>query len=183
MANVNTRAHVLVRDGFRCRWCRCAIILSPAVKVLDWHVPGLDLYDAHGRREPLRSRWATVDHVIPQERGGLDTLDNLAACCVTCNSRKGNTIVPARPVTPESAPWDGLGHVFKTLAPAYADRLSVEDKKWLAAVCREPLPPPSASLDRVVEVLKLAKSVGPSALDELAPAAPQEDCDARSHGA
>jgi hypothetical protein len=31
----------------------------------------------------------TVDHVIPVEKGGLDTLDNLVACCSHCNSKWG----------------------------------------------------------------------------------------------
>ena len=66
MANVNTKAHVLVRDGFCCHYCGGPLYLPQAVKVLDWHVPGLDLWDAHGRKEPLRSGWATVDHVVPE---------------------------------------------------------------------------------------------------------------------
>ncbi|MFP3904888.1 MAG: HNH endonuclease [Armatimonadota bacterium] len=32
----------------------------------------------------------TIDHVIPRERGGSDTWENLAACCRACNARKGN---------------------------------------------------------------------------------------------
>ena len=31
----------------------------------------------------------TVDHVIPVEKGGFDSLDNLVACCLTCNSKWG----------------------------------------------------------------------------------------------
>ena len=31
----------------------------------------------------------TVDHVIPVEKGGFDSLDNLVACCVHCNSKWG----------------------------------------------------------------------------------------------
>ena len=29
-----------------------------------------------------------VDHVYPKSRGGEDTLDNLVACCRTCNIKK-----------------------------------------------------------------------------------------------
>lgn len=31
----------------------------------------------------------TVDHVVPYERGGLSTEENLVACCAHCNSAKG----------------------------------------------------------------------------------------------
>jgi len=31
----------------------------------------------------------SVDHITPRSQGGLDTEDNLAACCKSCNSSKG----------------------------------------------------------------------------------------------
>ncbi|HEX9971350.1 MAG TPA: HNH endonuclease [bacterium] len=38
----------------------------------------------------------TIDHIIPRDRGGQDTWENLVSACVTCNNRKGNR-------TPEEA--------------------------------------------------------------------------------
>jgi 5-methylcytosine-specific restriction endonuclease McrA len=32
----------------------------------------------------------TLDHVIPRSRAGPSTWDNLVACCLACNNRKGN---------------------------------------------------------------------------------------------
>jgi 5-methylcytosine-specific restriction endonuclease McrA len=32
----------------------------------------------------------TIDHVVPQSRGGLDTWDNLVVACLKCNVRKGS---------------------------------------------------------------------------------------------
>ena len=32
----------------------------------------------------------TIDHLIPKQKGGLDTWDNLVAACVPCNSKKQN---------------------------------------------------------------------------------------------
>lgn len=37
-----------------------------------------------------------VDHLLPQSRGGENTIENLASCCTQCNSRKGTK-------TPEEA--------------------------------------------------------------------------------
>ena len=39
MPNVNTKAHVLVRDGFTCRYCGTRLYLAQAVKILDQHIP------------------------------------------------------------------------------------------------------------------------------------------------
>lgn len=32
----------------------------------------------------------TIDHIIPRDRGGEDTWENLVCACVKCNSKKGN---------------------------------------------------------------------------------------------
>jgi 5-methylcytosine-specific restriction endonuclease McrA len=37
-----------------------------------------------------RDRELTIDHVIPRERGGPHTWENLVACCRKCNNKKGN---------------------------------------------------------------------------------------------
>lgn len=36
----------------------------------------------------LPFRLATIDHLIPQSKGGENTLDNLVVACVDCNSEK-----------------------------------------------------------------------------------------------
>jgi 5-methylcytosine-specific restriction endonuclease McrA len=40
----------------------------------------------------------TIDHITPRSRGGQDTWENLAACCLRCNNAKGNH-------TPEEMGW------------------------------------------------------------------------------
>jgi len=32
----------------------------------------------------------TIDHVQPKSRGGRDTWQNLVACCLNCNNKKGD---------------------------------------------------------------------------------------------
>lgn len=55
------------RDGTLCRYCQ---------------VPTIMTRDGHPRRR-------TLDHVIPQNLGGTDEMENLVVCCQSCNSRKG----------------------------------------------------------------------------------------------
>ncbi len=55
-----TRRNILKRDGYRCQYCGIA-------------------------KTPL-----TVDHVVPKNRGGIDSWENLVCACVRCNNKKGN---------------------------------------------------------------------------------------------
>ncbi len=61
-----SRRNIFRRDRFQCQYC--------------------------GRR----STAFTIDHVIPQSRGGEDTRENLVTACIPCNAKKGNR-------TPEEA--------------------------------------------------------------------------------
>jgi 5-methylcytosine-specific restriction endonuclease McrA len=57
-----SRRGVLLRDGSVCQYCG----RKPAPEEL------------------------TLDHVIPRSRAGPATWENLVACCLVCNGRKGN---------------------------------------------------------------------------------------------
>jgi len=63
---VLSRRNILKRDGQRCQYCGTA-------------------------KPPL-----TIDHVIPRNRKGRDTWENLVTACIKCNNKKGNR-------TPEEA--------------------------------------------------------------------------------
>lgn len=56
------RHSIFLRDRFRCQYCG----------------------------ERFSASELTFDHVIPRERGGLTTWDNILAACVACNQRKRN---------------------------------------------------------------------------------------------
>ena len=57
-----SRAHVLLRDGFRCQYCSDA----------------------------KRADELTYDHVVPRSRGGPTTWENIVAACRPCNGQKGS---------------------------------------------------------------------------------------------
>ncbi|HFE52841.1 MAG TPA: HNH endonuclease [Bacteroidetes bacterium] len=66
----------------------------------------------------------TVDHVIPKDRGGTDSWENLVCACVRCNSRKGNR-------TPEEA---GMRLLRKPKKPNHLffiqHLIGVYDERW-----------------------------------------------------
>ena len=58
-----TRKNVLKRDNHTCQYCNSK---------------NLDL---------------TLDHIIPRDKGGADSWDNLVAACKKCNMKKGNKLL------------------------------------------------------------------------------------------
>lgn len=60
---------IWMRDGFICQYC------GRLVKDINSEEGG-----------PLPSYAATVDHVVPRSRGGLETPDNMVTACFRCNN-------------------------------------------------------------------------------------------------
>ena len=57
-----SRKNILMRDRYTCQYCH----------------------------RTLPSNELTLDHVMPRSRMGESSWENLVACCVGCNNRKGN---------------------------------------------------------------------------------------------
>ncbi len=57
-----TRMNIFIRDSFTCQYCN----------------------------EGFEPRELTFDHVVPRSRGGGTNFENIVACCVACNSKKGD---------------------------------------------------------------------------------------------
>ncbi len=54
----------------------------------------------------------TVDHIMPRSRGGTNTWENLIACCLDCNSTKGDKTLRQlgwklrfKPIRPRGPQW------------------------------------------------------------------------------
>lgn len=57
-----SRKSVFFRDNYQCQYCGGSFLKNQL----------------------------TLDHVIPKSRGGQKSWENLVACCVPCNQKKGN---------------------------------------------------------------------------------------------
>ena len=57
-----TRRGVYERDQYRCQYCGC---------------------------RPITAK-RSIDHIIPQSRGGMNAWDNCVTCCKRCNERKAD---------------------------------------------------------------------------------------------
>ncbi|MFO7891926.1 MAG: HNH endonuclease [bacterium] len=66
----------------------------------------------------------TIDHVIPKDKGGKDTWENLVCACMECNGKKGNR-------TPEQA---NMPLLRKPKKPGYLffiqHFIGVPDERW-----------------------------------------------------
>ena len=66
----------------------------------------------------------TVDHIIPRDRGGQDTWDNLVCACMRCNTKKGNR-------TPREAGMKLLRQPKKPGYPFFIQQLvGIPDERW-----------------------------------------------------
>jgi 5-methylcytosine-specific restriction endonuclease McrA len=46
----------------------------------------------------------TIDHIIPRQKGGPDTWENLVTACVECNTQKGHKSVSEAKMVLKSSP-------------------------------------------------------------------------------
>ena len=57
------RRNILKRDSYVCQYCNS------------------------------KGKFMTVDHILPKDKGGCDSWENLVAACVPCNTKKGNKLL------------------------------------------------------------------------------------------
>ena len=96
----NAQEKKIIRaQGFHCRYCGIRLVLNDQFKKLQKIVgykflPNRNQAEKKTKNTDIHGIWlitrATVDHVEPVSRGGLDVNreENLAACCWPCNYAK-----------------------------------------------------------------------------------------------
>jgi 5-methylcytosine-specific restriction endonuclease McrA len=71
-----TRRNVFTRDGHTCQYCSKA----------------------------LPEKMLNLDHVIPRDKGGKTTWENIVTSCIRCNTRKANKLPHEAQMFPQRAP-------------------------------------------------------------------------------
>jgi 5-methylcytosine-specific restriction endonuclease McrA len=108
---------VFERDSYHCRYCGGKLISQEFLKtfIKSLNSPlfsrGETNLNTHGI---IHLTWPVADHVIPWNKGGRTSLDNLVSSCAPCNYGKdGYTIEQLGLIDPLTRPakisdWDGL---------------------------------------------------------------------------
>ena len=88
--------------------------MKPYLATADWKKRRLLILQRDGYTCAYCQRDAnSVDHVVPRSHGGTDDLDNLVACCSSCNSSKGDRFFSS-PHLPPLTFRDSLSNVYKS---------------------------------------------------------------------
>jgi HNH endonuclease len=112
----SVQADICRRDGYRCRFCGCRVVLKEARDAMRRLLPdalpwGAADKDKHAAFYALT---ATIDHLVPHARGGDNSPENLLTTCQPCNFGKGNWLIgeigllDRRSSPPVVDAWDGL---------------------------------------------------------------------------
>lgn len=81
------RYQTFFTKGLRCVTCGIEGRFFAKEKTVNDQRYHLNLYAVNPNGQEVLM---TKDHIIPQSRGGKNTLDNYQTMCVVCNTRKGN---------------------------------------------------------------------------------------------
>jgi 5-methylcytosine-specific restriction endonuclease McrA len=113
------------RDGFRCRYCGCRIVLPRAQSTISALLPGAVTWGS--KDAELNAAFYTLkgvlDHVVPHAHGGTSDPENIVVSCQPCNYGKGNYFLEQLGLSdprlrpPAVDDWDGLLRVLP-LRPA-----------------------------------------------------------------
>ena len=171
---------IFERDGFRCRFCGCRVVLPAARKRLREALPGAIQWGraAAGQHAAFFALSATADHVLPYAKGGTSDAGNMVTACWGCNFGRGSHLVTEMGLTdptqrqPVCDEWDGLSRILPrasaaSAAPAVTKPmpLPVDSTRWFAEFGRRH-PGCSARLQSLLASLERFQ-VSPAAKDYL----------------
>ena len=124
---------VFARDGYRCRYCGCRVVLSRARTVIMQAVPDVLHWGAadKDKHAAFYALTAVADHLVPHSRGGTSELENLVTTCQSCNYGKGDWLIEQvgltdpRTRSPVCDGWDGLTRIVTNPGRASTQTVSL----------------------------------------------------------
>ncbi len=120
MPTLAAQRRVFERDGFRCRFCGCRVVLPAARKLLREALPGAINWGRTSAEQhaAFYALSATADHVLPYAKGGTSDPGNVVTACWGCNFGRGGYLLAEmgladpREREPVRDEWDGLSRIF-----------------------------------------------------------------------
>jgi 5-methylcytosine-specific restriction endonuclease McrA len=101
-----TRQNIYERDNYTCQYCH----------------------------QPMDPSLLNIDHVVPRDRGGKTTWENVVTSCIRCNTKKGNRLpheagmtLLKKPRKPKLRPFINV-HISRERHPSWSHFLDVG--KW-----------------------------------------------------
>ena len=119
MPSAAQQYEIMLRDGFRCRFCGSCVLVKEAHRVfarefpLEARLGGINETKHFG----LATLTASVDHLVPYARGGNNNPRNLVTACGPCQfGRNQWTLEEVQVEDPWNHPpildiWDGLSRL------------------------------------------------------------------------
>lgn len=112
---------ILIRDGFRCRFCEAKVIVKQAQRVFAKVLPDAVRWGRTNEEKHfgLSILTASIDHILPFKRGGTNDPDNLVTACGPCQFGRNQWLLEEveiedpRFYEPVNDHWDGLSRLVK----------------------------------------------------------------------
>lgn len=110
---------ILKRDGYRCRYCACRVIVREARIAFAIACPDAARWGSRNEEKHfgLSVLAASIDHVLPFRRGGSHEPENLVTACGPCQFGRNQwtlaevEIEDPRSNAPRVDSWDGLTRI------------------------------------------------------------------------
>lgn len=126
MPDSEVNRQIIDRDGYHCRFCGIPVIPAEVRRKLVQLYPDSARWgrlncDQHAA---LQCLWLQFDHIVPNQRGGPSTFENVVVTCAPCNfGRMEQTIEECGlfhplerdigPTWPGFHAWDGLTRLLR----------------------------------------------------------------------
>lgn len=121
MPDAQAKRLIILRDGYHCRFCGIPVITSDVRRRIQKKYSEALRWGATNREQhaAFQCMWLQYDHLLPFQRGGGSSVDNIVITCAPCNfGRMQATLEEARLIDPRTRParslwagsesWDGL---------------------------------------------------------------------------
>ena len=116
---------IFCRDNWHCRYCSDSVFFSPILKILETISPDHGYYHPNGKTGEMlplfANKFASIDHIIPVTKGGVNDIDNYVTSCWECNLKYGNTShdggkpLPS-PINTTNTKWDGFCSLYPKIS-------------------------------------------------------------------